>query len=152
MLQLSLRVSQKCALLLLAALLCQPSSLGKCISLQITVRGKVIGTVTSNLTVVLEVSSATEGDFVTDLRQKFSIKKSGFYAVGWFNTTSNVVPTETCDRKPHAVLVKLVKGERVLDEQRLTIEKDFLRTKTGDYVLKKSLALRNPIDPSSTLQ
>jgi hypothetical protein len=96
--------------------------------------------------VVVEVASATEGDSDTEVRQESSIKESRFQISAWFNTTSNVISAETCDRLPHLVIVKLMKGEQVLDRQTLTVERDFRRTKSDDYQLKRQITLHRPSD------
>ena len=107
--------------------------------------GNIVGS-TKDLTVLVEVASATEGDSDTEVRQKTSIEKSRFQMLAWFDTTSNVISVETCDRKPHLVIVKLMQGEQVLDRQTLTVERDFRRTKSGGYQLKRPITLRRPAD------
>jgi len=124
----------------LALVLVQLPTVGKCISLQLSLQGTIEGRA-SDLKVVVEVSSTTQGDSVTDVRQESSLNESNFHVVAWFNTTSNVVAAETCDRRPHLVTVKLVRGNQVVDQQVLTVEKDFHRTKTGDYELRKPITL-----------
>jgi hypothetical protein len=118
-------------------------AIAKCISLQLTLKGEIDGA-TKDSKVVVEIASATHGDSVTEVRQESSIKESHFRVVGWFNTTSNVVSAETCDRRPHLVTVKLAEGEQILDQQTLTVETDFRRTKAGDYELKKPIVLHHP--------
>jgi hypothetical protein len=132
-------------MILLLATLVQLSAVAKCISLQLVLNGEIVGS-TKDLTVVVEVASATEGDSDTAVRQKLSIEESHFQVFAWFNTTSNVVSAETCDRSPHLVTVKLVKGEEVLDRQTLTVERDFRRTKSGGYKLKRPITLHSPTD------
>ena len=119
--------------------------MAKCISLQLTLKGEIVGA-TKDQRVIVEVTSATPGDSATDVRQNSSIKDSHFRVLAWFNTTSNVVSVETCDRTPHLVVVKLVEGDQVLDRQTLTVETDFLRTKSGDYELKRPITLHRPAD------
>ncbi len=126
--------------LVLILVLAQPPTAGKCISLQFTLKGKIQGP-TRDLKVIVEISSATQGDSVTTVRQKSSIEESDFRVLAWFNTTSNVVAAETCDRRPHLIVVKLMQGDQVLDRQALTAERDFRLTKTGDYELKKPITL-----------
>jgi hypothetical protein len=144
-----LRMPLKCfgssAAIVLALVLVQLPTLGKCISLQLSLKGAIEGP-TSDLKVVVEVSSATQGDSVTDVRQKSSIEESDFRVLAWFNTTSNVVAAETCDRRPHLVTVKLMQGDQVLDRRTLTVETDFRRTKSGDYQLKRPITLHRPAD------
>jgi hypothetical protein len=132
--------------LVLTLLLVQPPTEGKCISLQVTLKGKIEGPTRDHLKVIVEISSATQGDSVTDVRQKSSIEESDFHVLAWFNTTSNVVAAETCDRRPHLVTVKLMQGDQVLDRQTLTVETDFRRTKSGDYQLKRPITLHRPAD------
>ena len=127
-------------LLLIAVVIHVQSTTAKCISLQLTLEGEIVG-VADGLTVNVEVASATKGDSVTDVRQEASIEKSQFHITARFNTTSNVASEETCDRKPHLVVVRLLSGERVLDRQTLIVEKDFRRTKEGDYELRKVIVL-----------
>jgi len=132
--------------LVLTLVLAQPPAAGKCISLQFTLKGKIEGP-TRDLKVIVEISSATQGDSVTNVRQQSSIEESDFRVLAWFNTTSNVVAAETCDRRPHLVTVKLMRGEQVLDRQTLTVERDFRRTKKGDYELKKPITLHAAAAP-----
>jgi hypothetical protein len=131
--------------LLVVIALVQLPVVAKCISLQLALSGEIVGS-TKDLTVVVEVASATEGDSDTKVRQKSSIEKSRFQVFAWFNETSNVISEETCDRRPHIVIVKLMKGEQVLDRQTLTVEQDFRRTKSGDYRLKRPVTLHRPAD------
>jgi hypothetical protein len=145
MFQLRFKLVKRHVRLLLIVALVQLPVIAKCISLQLTLNGQIVGT-TKDLTVVVEVASATEGDSEIGVRQKLSIEESRFQVVAWFNTTSNVVSTETCDRKPHLVIVKLMKGEQVLDRQTLTVERDFRRTKSSDYQLKRPITLHRPAD------
>jgi hypothetical protein len=133
--------------LVLTLLLVQPPTEGKCISLQVTLKGKIEGPTRDHLRVIVEISSATQGDSDTDVRQKSSIEESDFLVVAWFNTTSNVVAAETCDRRPHLVTVKLMQGDQVLDRQELTVERDFRLTKTRDYELKKPITLHAAAAP-----
>ena len=118
----------------------QVGTLAKCISLRLSLRGQIEG-VASGDKVIVEVASATEGDSHTHVRQETLIKGSAFQVLAWFNTTSNVVSTETCDRKPHLVEVKLMGEAQVLDRVALTVERDFRRTSEGDYVLKNPITL-----------
>lgn len=140
MLRMPVRILENLVRLLLVVAMVHLPSLAKCVSLQITLEG-VIERPTKGLKIVVEVGSATNGDSVTDVRQESSVKESRFRALAWFNTTSNVVSVETCDRRPHLVTVKLIQGEQVLDRQTLTVETDFRRTKKGDYELKKPITL-----------
>jgi hypothetical protein len=126
--------------LVMALALVQLPTAGKYIPLQLMLKDR-IKRPTSGLKVVVQVSSATQGDSVTEVRQESSIEEANFRVLAWFNTTSNVVAAETCDRRPHLVSVKLMWGNQVLDLQVLTVESDFRRTKTGDYQLKKPIAL-----------
>jgi hypothetical protein len=139
--RMSVRMIRSYTCLLLVALLIHlQSTAAKCISLQLTLEGEIVG-IAEGLAVKVEVVSATKGDSVTDVRQEASIEKSRFHIAAWFNTTSNVASKETCDRKPHLVVVKLLSGGRVLDRQNLVVEKDFRRTKEGDYELRKMVVL-----------
>jgi hypothetical protein len=131
--------------LLLVVALMQLPVVAKCISIQLDLNGEIVGSA-KDLTVVVEVTSATEGDSDTKVRQKSSIEESRFQVFAWFDETSNVISEETCDRRPHIVIVKLMKGEQVLDRQTLTVEQDFRRTKSGDYRLKRPLSLHRPAD------
>jgi hypothetical protein len=131
--------------LLLVVALMQLPVVAKCISIQLDLNGEIVGSA-KDLTVVVEVTSATEGDSDTKVRQKSSIEESRFQVFAWFDETSNVISEETCDRRPHLVIVKLMKGEQVLDRQTLTVEQDFRRTKSGDYRLKRPLSLHRPAD------
>lgn len=140
MLRMPLRLFSSGVGLVLAIALAQLPVVGKCLSMQLNLNGTIEG-LTSDLKVVVEVSSATQGDSVTDVRRESSVGKSSFRVLAWFNTTSHLVAAETCDRRPHLVTVKLVRGDLVLDQVVLTIETDFRRTKTGDYELKKAIAL-----------
>jgi hypothetical protein len=117
----------------------------KCISLQLALNGEIAG-FAKDLTVVVEVASATEGDSDRKVRQKSSIEESRFQISAWFDETSNVISEETCDRRPHLVIVKLMKGEQVLDRQTLTVERDFRRTKSGGYQLNRPITLHRPAD------
>jgi hypothetical protein len=130
---------------LLVVALVQLPLIAKCISLQLALNGAIVGS-TKDLTVVVEVASATKGDLETAVRQKSSIEESSFQLFAWFNTTSNVISAETCDRSPHLVIVKLVKGDEVLDRRTLTVERDFHRTKSGGYQLKRPITLHRPAD------
>jgi hypothetical protein len=131
--------------LALAMALIQPQVTGaKCINLEIALEGKIIG-VGNDLTIRIEVRSAQKGDPVTDVEQESKIENSYFHATAWFNTTSNVVSAETCNRLPHVVLIRLMSGSKELDRQTLTIESDFRRTKESDYRLKKPINLHVPI-------
>jgi hypothetical protein len=145
MFQLRFRLVKAYVRLLLVVALVQFPVVAKCISLQLALNGEIVGS-TTDLTVVVEVASATEGDSDTEVRQKSSIEEPRFQVFAWFNTTSNVISAETCDRKPHLVIVKLMKGEQVLDRQTLTVERDFRRTKSGGYQLKTPITLHRPAD------
>ena len=131
--------------LLLVVALVQLPVVAKCVSLELALNGEIVGP-TKDLRVVVEVASATEGDSDTEVRQESSIKESRFQISAWFNTTSHVISAETCDRLPHLVIVKLMKGEQVLDRQTLTVERDFRRTKSDDYQLKRQITLHRPSD------
>jgi hypothetical protein len=117
----------------------------KCISLQLALNGEIVGP-TKDLTVVVEVASATAGDSDTAVRQKSSIEESRFQIFAWFDETSNVISEETCNRRPHFVIVKLMQGEQVLDRRTLTNERDFRRTNSGGYQLKRPITLHRPAD------
>jgi hypothetical protein len=145
MFQLRFRLVKWHVRLLLVVALMQLPVVAKCISIQLDLNGEIVGSA-KDLTVVVEVASATEGDSDTKVRQKSSIEESRFQILAWFNETSNVISEETCDRRPHLVIVKLVKGEQVLDRQTLTVERDFHRTKSGGYHLKRPLTLHRPAD------
>ncbi len=145
MFQLRFRLVKKHVRLLLVVALVQLPLVAKCISLQLALNGEILGS-TKDLTVVVEVASATEGDSDTEVRQKSSIEKSRFQIFAWFDETSNVISEETCDRRPHLVIVKLMKGTQVLDQQTLTVEQDFRRTKSGGYHLKRPITLHRPAD------
>jgi hypothetical protein len=145
MLQSRFRLVKTHVRLLLIATLVQLPVFAKCISLQLALNGEIVGS-TKDLTVVVEVASASEGDSDTQVRQKSSVEESRFQILAWFNTTSNVISAETCDRKPHLVIVKLMKEERVLDRQTLTVERDFRRIKSGGYQLKRPITLHRPAD------
>jgi hypothetical protein len=142
----SVNMSKTFVLFALAVALIQPQPTGaKCISLEIALEGKIVS-VTSDLSIRLEVVSGQKADPVTDVRQETRIENSRFRAIAWFNTTSNVISEETCDRLPHLVIVKLMKGSRELDRQTLKIESDFWRTKEDNYKLKKPITLRVTIE------
>jgi hypothetical protein len=128
MFQLRFRLRTRHVRLLLVVALVQLPVVAKCVSLELALNGEIVGS-TKDLRVVVEVASATEGDSDTKVRQEVSIKESRFQILAWFNTTSNVISAETCDRRPHLVIVKLMKGEQVLDRETLTVERDFHRTK-----------------------
>ncbi len=140
MLRMPLKIAKILTGLVLVFALAQLPTIGKCISLQLTLKGTIDGPA-KDLKVVVEVTSGTHGDSVKDVRQESSIEESRFRVLAWFNTTSNVVSAETCDRKPHLVTVKLMRGDQVLDQRELTIETDFRLTKTGDYEMKKPITL-----------
>ncbi len=128
----------------LAALLIQPQlAVAKCISLSISLDGEIVR-VRSDVSVRVEVRSATVGDSSTDVREESKIENSHFHTTAWFNTTSNIISAETCDRLPEIVVVKLMSGDRELDRQRLKIKSDFRQTKDGDYELKRHITLRVP--------
>jgi hypothetical protein len=145
MFQLQFRPGKRHVRLLLVVALLQLPAIAKCISLELALNGEIAGS-TKDLTVVVGVASATEGDSDTEVRQKSSIQESRFQVIAWFNTTSNVISAETCDRRPHLLIVKLMKGEQVLDRQTLTVERDFRRTKSGGYQLKRPITLHRPAD------
>jgi hypothetical protein len=128
--------------LVLVFALAQIPTIGKCVSLQLTLKGTIDGPA-KDLKVVVEVTSGTHGDSAKDVRQESSIAESRFRVLAWFNTTSNIVSAETCDRKPHWVTVKLMRGNQVLDRRELTVETDFRLTKTGEYELRKPIALHS---------
>ena len=92
----------------------------KCISLKITVEGEIAGP-PKGLTVRVEVPSKTKGDPVTHVRQSYSIAGTHFRVIAWFNTTSNVIRKETCDRDPAVVIVKLMNGAQ---HQRAAVASD----------------------------
>jgi hypothetical protein len=140
MFQLRFELVKRHVLLLLVVALVQLPVVAKCISLQLALNGEIVGS-TKDLTVVVEVASATAGDSDTGVRQKSSIEGSRFQIFAWFDETSNVISEETCDRRPHLVIVKLMKGEQVLDQQTLTVERDFRRTRSGGYNLKRPITL-----------
>jgi len=96
----------------------------KCISLKITLEGEIVGP-TAGLALSVDVPSKTTGDPVTHVSQSYSIEGTHFRVIAWFDTTSNVVRKETCDRDPGRVVVKLTNGKQVLDKQILPIETDF---------------------------
>ncbi len=145
MFQLRFGLVKRYVQLLLVGALLQIPVIAKCISVRTDLNGNIVGS-TKDLTVLVEVASATEGDSDTEVRQKTSIEESRFQMLAWFDTTSNVISVETCDRKPHLVIVKLMQGEQVLDRQTLTVERDFRRTKSGGYQLKRPITLRRPAD------
>jgi len=130
-----------CVLLVVA--LVQLSAAAKCISLRMDLNGNIVGS-TKDLKVFVEVASASSGDSDTQVRQDSSIEGSRFRVLAWFDTTSNIISTETCDRNPHLVTVKLMQGEEVLDRQTLSVERDFRRTKSGGYKLKMPITLHRP--------
>jgi hypothetical protein len=113
----------------------------KCILLQITLEGEIQGE-TKDLAVNVEVASRTKGDHVTEVRQESSIEKGRFRLIARFNTQSTVVSQERCDRLPQTVIIKLTKGNRIVDHLTLKIESDFRRTEQGDYELKIPVTLR----------
>jgi hypothetical protein len=145
MFQLRFRLVKWHVRLLLVVALVQLPVVAKCISLQLALNGEIVGS-GKDLIVVVEVASATEGDSNTEVRQKSSIEESRFQIFAWFDETSNVISEETCDRRPHLVIVKLMKGEQVLDRQTLMVERDFRRTKSGGYHLKRPITLHRPAD------
>jgi hypothetical protein len=145
MFQLRLRLVKTYVPLLLVVALMQLPLFGKCISLRMDLSGSISGS-TKDLTVLIEVASAATGDSDVEVRQESSIKASRFQILAWFDTTSNVISTETCDREPHLVTVKLMLEGQVLDQQTLTIERDFHRTKSGGYKLKRPITLHRPAD------
>jgi hypothetical protein len=118
--------------------------LAKCISLRITVEGEIVGA-TDGLTVNVEVPSKTKDDPVTHVSQKCSIDRARFRIVAWFDTTSNVIRKETCDRHPSLVIVRLVKGKQMLDQKTLSIETDFRETKEGNYEPVTQVVLNAPV-------
>ena len=127
---------------LLAAVLIVGAQRGsaKCMSLEIILDGEIAGP-TKGLTVRVEVPSKTKGDPVTDVSQTYSSAGAHFHVVAWFNTTSNVIRKETCDRKPWHVIVKLMNGEQVLDQQILPIETAFRKGKDGSFNLIEPVIL-----------
>ena len=128
----------------LAAILIQPQlAVAKCISLSISLDGDIAG-VRSDVSIRVEVRSATVGDSNTKVREESNIENSHFHTTAWFNTTSNIISAETCDRLPDIVVVKLMSGDRELDRQTLKIKSDFRQTKDGDYELKRHITLRVP--------
>jgi hypothetical protein len=145
MFQLRFRLVKTYVQLLLVVALLQVPVVAKCISLRMDLSGSIVGS-TKDLKVVMEVASATKGDLDSAVRQESSIEESRFKVLAWFDTTSNVISAETCDRKPHLVIVKLMHGEQVLDRQTLTVERDFRRSKSGDYQLKSPITLHRPAD------
>jgi hypothetical protein len=145
MLQLWSRRVKTYARLFMVMGLLQTTLIAKCISVQLALKGEIVGP-TKDLTVVVEVASATEGDSNTEVRQKSSIEGSRFEVFAWFNTTSNIVSAETCDRSPHLVMVKLMKEQEILDRQTLTVEQDFHRTRSGGYKLNRAITLHRPAD------
>ena len=124
----------------LALALVQPPTSGKCISLQLPLKGKIEGA-TKGVKVIVGATSLTEGDAVSDIRQESSIEESHFRVLAWFNTTSNLVSEETCDRRPGVITVKLMRGDHVLDHRTLAVETTFRLTKKGDYELKEPITL-----------
>lgn len=98
-----------------------------------------------DVSIVVEVASATVGDSDTYVRQEPRIEGNRFQVLAWFNTTSNVIAAETCNRSPHVVTVKLMKGDQVLDRLTLTVEKDFRRTRRGDYLLRNPITLHHEL-------
>jgi hypothetical protein len=132
-------------LVLAVALIHPQSSAAKCISLEIAMEGDIVGE-GEDLAVSVEVISATKGDSMTEVRQESRIEKAHFRATAWFNTTSNVISKETCDRLPRLVIIKLMSGRNVLDRQTLRIKSDFRRTREGAYQLKRPITLHVPIE------
>ena len=112
----------------------------KCISLQLTLKGRIEGSA-EGVKVLVEVTSSTPGDSDKEVRQESRIKESQFTVVAFFNTTSKTAAAETCDRRPYLVTVTLTKGKQVLDRQTVTIEQDFRVEKGGDYRLTKPIML-----------
>jgi len=139
-----MKIVLPCVVLSLSLVL-SPAAPTKCISLLITMEGEISGSA-DNLAVNLEVSSATKGDLVTDVRQESSIAKGHFHVKAWFNTQSTLVSQERCDRLPQIVVVKLTSGSRILDTRKLRIESDFRRTKDGDYELTRAIVLKVHIE------
>lgn len=122
----------------LALVLVRAPMVAKCASLQLTLEGRIEGP-TKDVKVIVEVTSATEGDPVTRVRQESSIEGSHFHVVAWFNTTSNMTSTETCNRRPRLVTIKLMRGDQVLDHHTLDFETAFRLRKNGNYELKEPI-------------
>jgi len=112
----------------------------KCISLKITLDGEIAGP-TKGLTVRVEISSKTKGDPVTHVSQTYSSAGAHFHVIAWFDTTSNVIRKETCDRNPGLVIVKLMNGEQVLNQQSLPIETAFRKGKDESFDLIEPVIL-----------
>src|SRR5215467_4349558 len=103
----------------------------KCISVPLVMEGEIQGPA-NDLTVKVEVLSATKGDPVRHVWQESSLDHSHFRVTAWFDTTSNVIRNETCNREPRLVIVKLMKGNAVLDQKQLKILTDFRHTKDDE--------------------
>jgi hypothetical protein len=145
MFQLWFRILETLFCVLLIVALVESPAAAKCISLQMDLNGEIAGS-TKDLKVVVEIASASAGDSDTEVRQNSSIEGSHFRVIAWFDTTSNIISTETCDRNPHLVTVKLMQGDQVLDRQTLSVERDFRRTKSGGYKLQRPITLHRPAD------
>jgi hypothetical protein len=145
MFQLRIRILETILCVFLVVALVESPAAAKCISLRIDLNGDIVGS-TKDLKVVVEIASASAGDSDTEARQDSSIEGSRFRVLAWFDTTSNIISTETCDRNPHLVTVKLMQGEQVLDRQTLSVERDFRRTKSRGYKLQRPITLHRPVD------
>ena len=126
--------------IVLALILVQTPMAAKCAARQVTVEGEIEGS-TDNVKVIMEVTSTDRADLVTSVRQESSIEGSHFRVIGSFNTTSNVIAEETCTRRPRLVIIKLMRGEQVLDRQTLLIKKDFRLREKWKYEPRDSLIL-----------
>lgn len=140
MLWMSLKKRRSLVGIMLALTLVQTPMAAKCAAMQVTVKGEIEGP-TDNVKVIMEVTSTDQADLVTRVRQESSIEGSHFSVVGSFNTTSNVIAEETCNRRPRLVVIKLMRGDKVLDRQTLSIKKVFRLREKWKYEPRESLIL-----------
>jgi hypothetical protein len=103
------------------------------------VEGDIEGSATDGLTLKVEVVPTDRRDITRSVQ--YPVKQSHFRVAEWFNTTSNVVRRETCNRTPSLVIVTLLKGHVVLDKKTLMIETDFRRSWDGDFEISKPTTL-----------
>ena len=140
MLWMSLKKRRSLVGIVLALILVQTPMAAKCAARQVTVEGEIEGS-TDNVKVIMEVTSTDRADLVTRVRQESSIEGSHFRVLGSFNTTSNVIAEETCSRRPRLVVIKLMRGDKVLDRQTLPIKTAFRLREKWKYEPRKSLVL-----------
>jgi hypothetical protein len=118
---------------------CLPS-FSKCINRAIHVEGTIAGPIGEGERIVILVTP----DPNTSVKPETSIKDHSFNGTVYFDSTSREGRVhDKCSRLPESVEVALVNGDRTIDKVLLSISKDFVTDKEGDFRLKSAIGLHS---------